>query len=170
MFFEIRYFVFISFLPLILSTRDARSPSMAGPTCSVSCNVLVSLEIRGFLLFPCSANRFFLVGGSPSTSDSPSSLDPIESPSSLPSSGPSSTECQAIKSPRPVKPAFIESLRPSKELFRASARAEPRAAALKVTFKLPSLVLSFGAGGFFPPFCETEVPVDFRTSFVRCSS
>ena len=25
-------------------------------------------------------------------------------------------------------------------------------------------------GGFFPPFCEAEVPADFRTSFVICSS
>ena len=68
-----------------------------------------------------------------------------------------STECEAIKSPRPVKPAFIESLRSSNELLRASARAEPRAAAFKVIFELPSLVLSFDAGGFFPPFCEAEV-------------
>ena len=25
-------------------------------------------------------------------------------------------------------------------------------------------------GGFFPPFCEAEVPADFRTSLVICSS
>ena len=69
-----------------------------------------------------------------------------------------------------MKPAFIESLRPSNELLRASARAEPRAAAFKVIFDLPLLVLSFGAGSFFPPFCEAEVPADFRTSFEPCSS
>ena len=81
MFLQIRYFVFLTFSLMILSTRDARSPSMAGPTCSMSSNVLVSLEIRGFLLFPSSANQLFLAGGSPLTSDSLSSLDPIESPS-----------------------------------------------------------------------------------------
>ena len=133
-FFQIRYFVFISFLPHDFIHEGCRIPSI---TCSVSCNVLVSLEIRGVLLFPGSASRLFLAGGSPSTSDSSSSLDPFEPPSSLPSSGSSSTECEAIKSPRPVKPAFIESLRPSNELLRASARAEPRAAAFKVIFELP---------------------------------
>ena len=40
----------------------------------------------------------------------------------------------------------------------------------KVIFELPLLVLSFGAGGFFPPFCEAEVPANFGTSFVPCSS
>ena len=124
----------LTFSLMILSTRDARSPSRVGPTCSVSCNVLVSFEIRGFLLFPGSANQLFLVGGWPLTSDSWSSLDPFESPSSLPSSGSSVTEYEAIKSPRPVKLAFIESLRRSNELLRASARVEPRAVAFKVIF------------------------------------
>ena len=159
----------LAFSLMILSTSAASSPSMAGPTCSVSCSVLVNLEIRGLLFFPGSSVRLFLAGGSPSTSDSSSSLDPFESPSSLTSSGSSST-CEAIKSPRPVKPAFIESLRPSNELLRASAITEPRAAAFKSMLELPSLVLSFGRIGVFPPFWETDVPADFLASFVLLSS
>ena len=148
---------------MILSTRDARSPSMAGPTCSVSCSV------RGFLFFPSLSSRPFLAGGSPSTSDSSSFLDPFESPSSLTSSG-SSSACEAIRSPRPVKPAFIESLRPSNELSRASAITEPRAASFKVRVELPSLAPSFGAWDFFPPFWGADVLTDFHTSVVFLSS
>ena len=47
---------------------------------------------------------------------------------------------------------------------------EPRAAAFKVTFELPSLALSFDAKDFFPPFWEVDVPTDFRTSVVFLSS
>ena len=84
-----------SIIQLLVSI--CKIPVDGGPTCSVSCSVLVSLEIRGFLLFPGSASQLFLAGGSLSTSDSSSSLDPFESPSSLPSSGSSSTECDAMQ-------------------------------------------------------------------------
>ena len=77
---------------------------------------------------------------------------------------------KAIKSPRPVKLAFIESLRPWNELFRASAITEPRDAAFEVIVELLSLALSFGARDFFLPFRGADIPADFHTWFMLLSS
>ena len=52
----------------------------------------------------------------------------------------------------------------------ASVITEPRAAALKVIAKLPSLGLSFGAGDFFQLFWGAGIPADFCASFVLLSS
>ena len=62
------------------------------------------------------------------------------------------------------KPVLIESIMPSNELFRASAKIEPRAVAFKGEPELPS---SFDAGAVvihFPPFGNGGFAEDLRAS------
>ena len=123
------------------------------------------LELQGFgqlsykrvAVLPGSFSLVFLAGGSSSTSGSSPSLDTRESQSSPETSSPWPPECDVNKLPKSENLAFIESLRPSNELLRASAMTETRAVTFKVTEEFPSFALFFGVEAVVDAFSRLFV-------------